>query len=104
MPHQFETKKFLDQVDSCWELKEQIINLEDFVVKEVYENLDRFEVEQLSYVLATCLQHPSMASAGRFLFNKSREEKVKVNDSSRLQKYLARYNLKWQDISNYKTP
>lgn len=75
------------------------IQLSDFINEEAIEKLDRFEVEQLSYVIGVCQKHLSMASAGRWLFNKSREEKVKTNDSSRLQKYLARYGLKWKDIS-----
>lgn len=79
-----------------------IIELGNYIEEEVYQKLDRFELEQLSYVIKICLKHPSMAAAGRYLFNKSREEKAKVNDSSRLQKYLARYNLRWQDISAFK--
>lgn len=39
-----------------------------------------------------------MATAGRELFNVSRTLKSQVNDSSRLQKYLHKFGLKWGDL------
>ncbi len=39
-----------------------------------------------------------MAEAGRALFNRSREQKARSNDSDRLRKYLQKYGLKWGDI------
>ncbi|WP_246616529.1 RNA repair transcriptional activator RtcR [Thaumasiovibrio subtropicus] len=60
--------------------------------------LDQFDQHQLNYVLSVCSQHRNMAAAGRTLFDVSRTRKVKQNDSSRLQKYLAKFGLKWGDI------
>lgn len=60
--------------------------------------LDSFDAHQLAFVLQRCQRHNSMASAGRELFNVSRTSKIQVNDSSRLQKYLAKFGLKWKDI------
>jgi transcriptional regulatory protein RtcR len=60
--------------------------------------LDEFDAHQLNYVLAICQQNKSMASAGRALFNISRDNKSSSNDSSRLQKYLAKFSLKWSEI------
>jgi transcriptional regulatory protein RtcR len=62
-------------------------------------NLDDFDRHQLDYVLQVCQQHATMASAGRVLFNVSREQKSSNNDSSRLQKYLAKFGLSWADIA-----
>lgn len=55
--------------------------------------LDSFDKIQLSYVLAVCERHPTMASAGRELFDVSRTAKKMVNDSSRLQKYLTKFEV-----------
>ena len=101
-----DVKQEIQRLSNSWnnsESSSDAIRLEEFVSSNTLENLDRFEVEQLAYVLDVCLKHPTMASAGRFLFDKSRKEKIKANDSSRLQKYLARYGLKWQDISDQQT-
>ncbi len=72
--------------------------LRGYLSEESINKLDRFEIEQLIFVINICSKHPSMAAAGRYLFDKSRQLKQQVNDSSRLQKYLARYQLKWSDI------
>jgi transcriptional regulatory protein RtcR len=55
--------------------------------------LDSFDKMQLAYVLFVCERHPSMASAGRELFDVSRTAKKMVNDSSRLQKYLTKFEV-----------
>ena len=70
-----------------------------FLPKEQVENLDTFDANQLNYVLDTCQRHNSMASAGRELFDVSRTLKSQPNDSSRLQKYLSKFGVKWGDIS-----
>ncbi|MBY0419303.1 MAG: hypothetical protein K2W88_14735, partial [Pararheinheimera sp.] len=61
-------------------------------------NIDLFDQLQLKAVLDVCQQSASMAAAGRVLFNFSRDQKSSSNDSARLQKYLARFGLKWADI------
>jgi transcriptional regulatory protein RtcR len=40
-----------------------------------------------------------MSDAGRKLFAVSRESKAKPNDADRLRKYLARFNLDWERIT-----
>lgn len=62
------------------------------------ENLDEFDRIQLANVIAVCRQHATLAAAGRALFNVSRLEKAKPNDSDRLRKYLAKFGLTWDDI------
>jgi len=58
-------------------------------------DLDRFDRVQLNDVLAVCKQSESLSEAGRALFGYSRALKTSVNDSDRLRKYLARFNLRW---------
>ena len=69
-----------------------------YLSTEQIAQLDQFDQQQLSYVLTVCQRHQSMAAAGRELFDVSRQAKAQVNDSSRLQKYLAKFGLKWADI------
>lgn len=76
-----------------------INNLYNYLSKEAVEKLDTFDANQLSYVISTCQRHNSMASAGRELFDVSRTLKSQPNDSSRLQKYLSKFNLKWHEVS-----
>lgn len=73
-------------------------NLEECLSTEQIEQLDKFDASQLSFVLSVCRRHSSMASAGRELFNVSRTLKIQANDSSRLQKYLAKFGLKWANL------
>ncbi|MBF7073551.1 sigma 54-interacting transcriptional regulator [Glaciecola sp. MH2013] len=72
--------------------------LNSYLSTEQIQQLDKFDAQQLSYVLAVCQRHTSMASAGRELFDVSRTFKSQPNDSSRLQKYLNKFGLKWRDI------
>lgn len=59
------------------------------------ESLDRFDRVQLADVLKVCRESRSAAEAGRTLFAASRAKRSSSNDSDRLRKYLARFNLKW---------
>jgi transcriptional regulatory protein RtcR len=72
--------------------------LVDYFTSEQISELDQFDIQQLNYVLDVCLRHDSMASAGRELFDVSRTKKAQINDSSRLQKYLRKFGLKWIDL------
>ena len=47
-----------------------------------------------------CRQHKSLAAAGRVLYNVSREQLAKPNDSDRLRKYLQKYGLTWADVQD----
>jgi transcriptional regulatory protein RtcR len=84
--------------DPSYELSTNAI-LEKYLSKQQIDKLDSFDVNQLSYVVDVCEKHSTMASAGRELFDVSRTLKSQPNDSSRLQKYLAKFELKWADIS-----
>lgn len=59
-------------------------------------DLDVIDRATLAKVVEVCRASSSIADAGRVLFNSSRLKKRTKNDSDRLRKYLAKFNLDWQ--------
>ncbi len=70
-----------------------------FLGRDRAAQLDRFERVQLADVLAVCRNSRSLSEAGRALFAVSRQRRRKTNDADRLRKYLARFDLCWQDFA-----
>jgi transcriptional regulatory protein RtcR len=68
--------------------------------EEVGRNLDMFDRVQLAEVLRICRASRNLSDAGRTLFHITRQGKKTSNDADRLRKYLARFNIKWDDIRN----
>lgn len=68
------------------------------VMGERADEIDLFDQVQLVEVIKTCRQSNSMSEAGRTLFAKSRLKKKQSNDSDRLRKYLAKFNLSWEEV------
>ncbi len=62
--------------------------------------LDRFDRVQLADVITVCRQARSLSDAGRQLFAQSRTKRKTTNDADRLQKYLARFGLTYEQICN----
>lgn len=60
---------------------------------------DRFDLVQLAEVIRVCQTSRPLSEAGRTLFAASREKKTSANDADRLKKYLARFGLKFGDLS-----
>jgi transcriptional regulatory protein RtcR len=60
--------------------------------------LDRFDAVQLADVVRVCRESPTLSAAGRELFAVSRASKGKPNDADRLRKYLARFDMRWQEL------
>ena len=60
--------------------------------------IDRFDVAQLAEVIRVCRMCTSVSAAGRELFAVSRLGKTSSNDADRLKKYLARFDLRFDDI------
>lgn len=60
--------------------------------------LDRFDQVQLREVLRAIRDTNSMAAAGRVLFAHTRSLKANPNDTDRIRKYLARFELDYPDI------
>jgi transcriptional regulatory protein RtcR len=65
--------------------------------EKVY-TLDRFDRVQLAEVIRVCQRSRSLSEAGRELFSVSRLAKKKANDTDRLRKFLARFDLNWNDV------
>ena len=61
--------------------------------------VDPFDLVQLANVIRTCRRSATLSAAGRALFAASRAEKTSRNDADRLRKYLARYDLQWEDVA-----
>ena len=60
--------------------------------------VDPFDRVQLAEVIRTCRASRSLSEAGRALFAASRQRRASTNDADRLRKYLARYELAWDDF------
>jgi transcriptional regulatory protein RtcR len=69
--------------------------LEGVLRGEEVEALDLFDRLQLRAVIAVCQRSSSLADAGRKLFAATRSKRSSLNDSDRLRKYLARFDLDW---------
>ncbi len=63
------------------------------------ENIDLFDRVQLEAVIQVCQRSHSLSEAGRTLFAATRERRTSVNDSDRLRKYLAKFELSWDDVN-----
>lgn len=74
--------------------------VEEVLGQQFTEELDLFDKVTLHTVLETCRSSATMAEAGRALFNRSRRKKRTVNDSDRLRKYLAKFDLDWSRVRN----
>ena len=72
--------------------------LEVLLGEEGVEQLDLFDRAQLAQVVQVCAESKSLSAAGRALFAVSRLEKKSSNDADRLRKYLARFDLSFQQI------
>lgn len=73
-------------------------DLAEILSPEQIGELDLFDRLQLERVIAVCRECRSMAEAGRRLFQHSREQRSKPNDSDRIRKYLAKFGVKWEDV------
>lgn len=62
-------------------------------------SIDLFDRMQLQSVIAVCRESKSLADAGRKLYSASRQQRSVANDSDRLRKYLARFDLDWASIT-----
>jgi len=73
--------------------------LEDVLGEGAADDMDRFDQVQLAEVIRVCRQARSLSDAGRLLFAASRRRRKSVNDADRLRKYLARFDLDWERVS-----
>ena len=69
-----------------------------------WEETDLFDRIQLTGIIEICRDSKNLSDAGRKLFGTSRDRKTTTNDADRLRKYLARFALDWQKITDQKNP
>ena len=62
--------------------------------------IDEFERYQLEKVIEVCRKSRTLSEAGRYLFAVSRAQKQRANDADRLKKYLAKFDLSWEQIKD----
>ncbi len=72
--------------------------LDEMLSPEQLQELDLFDRPQLDEVMRVCRSVKTISEAGRILFANTRKKKKSSNDSDRLRKYLAKFNLTWQDF------
>ena len=72
--------------------------LDEVMDDDARAQLDRFDAVQLAEVIAVCRRSASLSAAGRTLFSESRKRRKSVNDADRLRKYLARFDLRFEDV------
>jgi len=65
---------------------------------EAIDGLDPFDRVQLVHAIEVCRRSRSLSEAGRMLFSASIKRRASTNDADRLRKYLARFDLSWQQI------
>lgn len=70
--------------------------LESVIGAKALAKLDLFDRVQLAFVVKVCRESATLSEAGRKLFGVTRERRKVRNDSDRLRKYLARFDLDWE--------
>ena len=88
-------KDEIGRLQRAWQPEQAHGNLESLLAPEKLADIDLFDRLQLDAVIATCRSCATLAEAGRKLFAASRTRRRALNDSDRLKKYLARFNLDW---------
>ena len=72
--------------------------LEELLGAERVAEIDRFDLVQLAEVVRVCRDSPSLSAAGRELFAASRARRRTRNDADRLRKYLAKFELSFDEL------
>jgi transcriptional regulatory protein RtcR len=75
------------------------IDLKRWLTLEQIESMDLFDSLQLRAVLTVCLRCKNLSEAGRELFERSRTQKSVINDADRLRKYLNKWGLRWENLT-----
>ena len=73
--------------------------LTSLLTPEQLAEVDLFDRVQLAAVIRVCRTSRTMAEAGRTLFAASREKRAITNDTDRVKKFLARFHLSWQAVT-----
>ena len=76
----------------------QDLDIQTMLGPDRLAEIDLFDRAQLATVIRVCRQSVSLSDAGRKLFEASRARRSTVNDSDRVRKYLAKFELSWEEI------
>ncbi|BDS05502.1 Fis family transcriptional regulator [Oceaniferula spumae] len=88
-----------ERLTSSWHrADDDTAQLREVLKPQVMQSLDPFDAVQLSYTVDVCRRSKNISEAGRKLFAVSREQKKTSNDSDRLRKYLAKFELQFSDL------
>jgi transcriptional regulatory protein RtcR len=94
----------INRLRESWQRPENSVgesaDLSEILGAEKRSALDPFDSVQLAYVVAVCRRSKSLSVAGRELFAASRCNRAVTNDSDRLKKYLAKWNLTFKSITD----
>ncbi|WP_371751622.1 RNA repair transcriptional activator RtcR [Snodgrassella alvi] len=75
----------------------QQVTLSDALIPAEIDEFDRYQLEK---VIEVCRKSRTLSEAGRYLFAVSRAQKQRANDADRLKKYLAKFDLSWEQIKD----
>ena len=75
----------------------QQATLSDALIPAEIDEFDRYQLEK---VIEVCRKSRTLSEAGRYLFAVSRAQKQRANDADRLKKYLAKFDLSWEQIKD----
>ncbi|MCL4108398.1 UNVERIFIED_CONTAM: hypothetical protein GTU68_046091, partial [Idotea baltica] len=94
----------IERLQNLWRHENAVENgfessvLDEFFTSEKLAEIDRFDQVQLVEVISVCRKSKSLSVAGRILFAASRARRKATNDSDRVRKYLAKFDLDWDAI------
>lgn len=90
----------LEQVEN--EIRRLQIHWQQVVFSDalIPAEIDEFDRYQLEKVIEVCRKSRTLSEAGRYLFAVSRAQKQRANDADRLKKYLAKFDLSWEQIKD----
>jgi transcriptional regulatory protein RtcR len=96
-------KEEIERLKTTWGFnchKGNIDLLNKYLDIKTIEQIDRFDSVQLEDVIAVCVESRSLSEAGRMLFSHSRDKKRVSNDADRLRKYLLKYGLTYEILTD----
>jgi len=96
-----EVQEEIERLSASWQngnVDSTAATLRRVLTDQQVQEIDLFDRAQLATVLMICGQEKSLAAAGRRLFAVSRAARASTNDSDRLRKYLAMFELDWKSI------
>jgi transcriptional regulatory protein RtcR len=88
----------IKRLQVSWRPQSESGILDSLVSADALASIDLFDRLQLECVISTCRSSKNMADAGKKLFEVSRTKRSVLNDSDRLKKYLARFDLDWSTV------